>query len=185
MSVDLQERKKERVLSLAAGEAMKGGVLGASIVGAATYYMSLTNTKGFAKNTQISTRVSLPIMAGLFLFSLRYELSITSMNRNPEAWGLTDKEITSMAKENRVSYMPIHHRIANAIYDHPFVAILSFGIPCAGYILKEQLKLKHLTVSQRVMHSRVFAQGSILTMALSTMAFREYMDKHGRFPEAY
>ena len=29
MSVDLQERKKERVLSLAAGEAMKGGVLGA------------------------------------------------------------------------------------------------------------------------------------------------------------
>tara|TARA_B110000090_G_scaffold193273_1_gene227411 strand:+ start:119 stop:301 length:183 start_codon:yes stop_codon:yes gene_type:complete len=36
------------------------------------------------------------------------------------------------------------------------------------------------------MHSRVFAQGSILAIALTTMGFREAMDRRGgRFPEPW
>lgn len=33
------------------------------------------------------------------------------------------------------------------------------------------------------MQTRVYAQGGILLLLLSTMAFRDYMDKRGRFPE--
>lgn len=79
--------------------------------------------------------------------------------------------------------MPAHHRILNFVYDNPFSLIISLGVPFAGAVLYQQMQLNHLTISQRVMHSRVFAQAGILTIALSTMAFREYMNKNGRFPE--
>jgi hypothetical protein len=45
------------------------------------------------------------------------------------------------------------------------------------------MQYSHLKFSQRVMHTRVFAQAGIITIAMSTMAFREYMDRRGRFPE--
>lgn len=69
------------------------------------------------------------------------------------------------------------------IYDHPFVLIFITGLPIVATILSSQMKHTHLTLSQKIMHSRVYAQGGILTVALSTMAFRDYMDKNGRFPE--
>jgi hypothetical protein len=33
------------------------------------------------------------------------------------------------------------------------------------------------------MHSRVFAQAGVLSILLTTMAFREYMDRNGRYQE--
>lgn len=33
------------------------------------------------------------------------------------------------------------------------------------------------------MQSRVYAQAGVITILLTTMIFREYMDSHGRFPE--
>ena len=82
--------------------------------------------------------------------------------------------------------------------DHPFQVIVGLGIPLAGKILYDQLQVPHLTVSQRIMHSRVvsfrlkyqilstrlflqMAQAGVLSILLSTMAFKEYMDKHGRY----
>ena len=79
--------------------------------------------------------------------------------------------------------MPFHHRFLNYIYEHPFVLIGSLGAPLAATIFYQQSKHKHLTFSQKVMHSRVFAQGGIISIALITMAFREYMDKNGKFAE--
>ena len=79
--------------------------------------------------------------------------------------------------------MPAHHRVMNMIYDHPFVLIFITGLPIVGTILSSQMKHTHLTLSQKIMHSRVYAQGGILAVAVTTMAFRDYMDKNGRFPE--
>ena len=56
--------------------------------------------------------------------------------------------------------MPVHHRVLNAIYDNPFVMVAGMGFPFAGYVLKENLKQTHLTLSQKIMHSRVIAQGT-------------------------
>ena len=100
-------------------------------------------------------------------------------HRNPESWGLTDE----IVEKRKISSLPFHHRIMNSLYDHPFGFIAMTGLPFAGFVLRQQMKLTHLTISQRVMHSRVIAQAGIITLALSTMAFREYMDKRGRFPE--
>lgn len=61
--------------------------------------------------------------------------------------------------------MPVHHRVLNAIYDNPFGLVAGLGVPFAGYILVENMKLTHLTLSQKVMHSRVFAQGDMDALA--------------------
>lgn len=178
-AADFKKRKEERILSLAAGEAIRWGVGGATTVGAATVLATMQSAK-FNRFTQISAKVSLPVMAGLFLFTLKYELAITNMNRNPHLWeDLSEKNL----RNGRITYMPVHHRVANFLYDHPFGCVAGLGVPFAAYILKTQLALKHITFSQRIMHSRVFAQGGILTMGMGIMAFREYMNKRGRFPE--
>ena len=173
----LEARKKERILGAASNAGIMAGLGAAAFVGAGVLAASSFYPR--FRNAQISTKVSLPTMAGMFMFSLKYELTLISMQRQGEDWeDLKPKNLL----ENRVTNMPYHHRVANLLYDHPFVMISSFGVPFAAYVLNSQLKLKHLTLSQRVMHSRVIAQAGILTVAMTTMAFREYMDKRGRFP---
>ena len=67
----------------------------------------------------------------------------------------------------------------NYFYVHPFQLIAGTGIPLAVAILNQQLKQPNLKLSQRIMHSRVIAQGGILCILLTTMGFREYMDRRG------
>ena len=169
--------RKERILQLAMGEGITWG-LGAAALGAAAVSV-LSFTRPSFKALQISTRVSAPAMLGLGLFSLKYEHAVSRLKREADREGLSSADI----QRGTVSSMPVHHRVMNAMYDHPFGLILGFGVPFAGSVLYTQMQLKHITVSQRVMHSRVFAQGGIIAMALTTMAFREWMDRRGRFPE--
>ena len=170
--------REEKVRSISLSEGIKYGSSGLIVSAAATAFASMKSTS-FNKYMSISAKSSIPIMTGVFLFTLNYELTQYSCGRFPEKWGLTEKTL----KEGRVSSMPIHHRIMNSMYDHPFAFIVVTGAPFAGYILSEQMKLRHLKFSQRLMQTRVFAQGGITTILLSTMAFREYMDQRGRFPD--
>lgn len=175
-----EQMRKERVMNLAFGEALKWSAGGVMLAGAGVALATARSTS-FAKYMSVSAKTSLPVMAGLFLFALKYEHGIIYINRNPQDWGLVDDVIISgkVTKSN----MPLHHRVANALYDNTFAVILCTGAPLAAAVLSQQLKLKHLTLSQRVMHSRVYAQAGILTVGLSTLAFREWMEKRGRFPE--
>lgn len=124
--------------------------------------------------------VAIPTMISLFFFGCAFELTQISCQRNPERWGLeTD---THSQRPVRTS-VPFHHIVMNRIYDHPWLSIAAAGTPLAAFILNQQLQMKHLTLSQKIMHSRVYAQAGILTIGLGTLAFREYMDRRGRFPE--
>ena len=58
------------------------------------------------------------------------------------------------------------------------------GIPLAGTILYQNMQLKHLTFSQKIMHSRVMAQGGVLLILMSIMGLKAFMDKNGgKFPD--
>ena len=136
----------------------------------------------FQKYMGLSAKASLPIMSGLFLWSLNFELTVTDATRNPEKWGLIEGgEYKPAARKE--SKLPYHEQAMNYAYDNPFTMIVGMGAPFATGILYKNLQMKHLTLSQKIMHSRVFAQAGILTIALSTMAFREYMGKRGKFVE--
>lgn len=171
------EIRKERITSLAMGEAVKYGIGSAVVVGAATVLAAYRN-KSFNRFMSVSAKTSFPVMAGLGMFAYKFETVQTDALFNPERWGLAEDLNKAV-----ITKMPFHHQALNYLYDHPFYFVSAMGVPFAGYILKEQLKLKHLTLSQKIMHSRVFAQGGVLCILLATMAFTSWMDKRGRFPE--
>lgn len=99
--------------------------------------------------------------------------------RNPELYGLSNDHV----EKGKVIRMPFHHRFMNYLHDHPFVMIASLGTPLAVAVAYTQSKHTHLSLSKKIMASRVFIQGGVITILLATMAFKEYMDKNGRFPE--
>jgi hypothetical protein len=173
---------QDRVVSLAIGEGVKYGMLAAGIAGLGV--LAATHKYGrFKKYMSISAKTSLPVMSGLFIGSLTGELSLIDAKRNPSKWGLTNDAVLSKKVDPAHGYMPIHHRLVNSVNDNPFRTIAVLGFPVAAYIAHQQSKVPNLKISQRVMHSRVFAQGSILLIAMTVMGVKSYIEKHGRFPE--
>lgn len=170
--------RKAKISDIALGEAIKYAIGAAAVTGGLTVLASLKN-KNFSKLMSISAKTSLPVMSGLGVFGYKYEMTQYDAINHPERWGLEN----CAPKSKTAKTMPLHHQVLNYLYDHPFYFVSGVGFPFAGYIFKEQLKIKHLTLSEKVMHSRVFAQAGVLVILLTTMAFTGYMDKYGRFPE--
>jgi hypothetical protein len=177
MNKATEEAKRDRIVSLALGEAIKYGITSSAVIGTATLFATF-RYKRFNQLTSISAKVSFPVMVGLAVFSITHELTMRDAQIHPGRWGMTE-----YVAEGKITRIPVHHRIMNYIYDNPFRTIIVSGIPFAALIFRQQMNQQHLTLSQKIMHSRVYAQAGIITMLLSTMAFREYMDRHGRFPE--
>jgi hypothetical protein len=177
---DFEGRKirEAKVSSIAMYEAFKYGTVAVAVVGGLTALATWKN-KNFARFMSVSAKTSLPVMAGLGMFSYRYESVQGDAMIHPEKWNL--EESTAVVKAD--SKMPMHHKVLNYLYDHPFYFVGLTGLPFAGYVLSTQIARPHLTISQQIMQSRVMAQMGVLSILLSTMAFTSYMDKYGRFPE--
>lgn len=174
----LEEEKKNRVLAIATDHAIKSTVVAGMLSSIGTL-AAIKYSPSFAKYTSISARTSIPIMISLAVFSIQYELTMYDAQRNTSKYGTTLYDI----KNNVISYMPIHHRVCNYMYDHPYQLIFAVGSPLVASILYSQMHEQHLKLSQRIMHTRVYGQAGVLAIALSVMGFRKYMDERGRFPE--
>ena len=180
--------RKNKTLDIAMSSAVQYGLGTGAMVGAGVVAATALSPR-FKKFSQISIKVGIPVMASMFAFCLKFELTTSHLKRNPKLVPVDEAEVAANKREVQASVkngtynMPIAHKMGNFLYDHPFAMIVGFGLPFAGYIFSRQLKYKHLTTSQKVMQSRVIAQGGILTVAMSTMAFQGYMDKRGRFPD--
>lgn len=184
VEIDTEALKKHKVLSLALSEANKWAFGTAFVVGASTL-LATYRSKKFDKMTSISAKVSFPVMASLGIWSYKYEIVMHDAKRFPEKWGLTEQALVQEKDQllKTTFSMPYHHQLCNYIYDHPFQWIAALGVPLAATILHQQQYNTHLTFSQKIMHSRVFAQGGVLFILLSTMGFREFMDRRGRFAD--
>lgn len=173
-----QEREavNAKIQDIAMFEAVKASFAATAAVGAATA-LATYKSKNFSKFMSISAKTSLPVMAGLGTFGYRYEVVQWDAHLYPEHWGLAAKGAT------KVSKMPFHHKALNYFQDNTFKFIGAMGVPLAGAIFYKNMQLKHLSFSQKVMHTRVFAQFGVISILLVTMGLKEYMDRHGRFPE--
>jgi hypothetical protein len=201
-----EEKRREQVISIALGEGIRNGVLSLSAAGLGVLAASRNQASKFNKYMGTSAKVAVPVMAGLFAFALTSELAIYSMNRDPSKWGISDKarydyqvqvplshrnsNINSSSSSSGGSVaasggygMPFHHSILNFMHDRPFATVMGLGGPLAAFIFNEQYKLKHLKLSQRVMHTRVFAQGGILSILLLTMGAKDFIERKGRYEE--
>lgn len=59
------------------------------------------------------------------------------------------------------------------------VSAVGMGVPTVGAILYSTRNEAHLKLSQKLMHTRVYGQMSIVVMLLTVMSFREYMKRNG------
>lgn len=176
-AVSPNEERKSAILELAMKDAVKWAAVSTVAAGILTF-AATRRFKGFRENTSISIKTAIPVMTGLGMFSFRYETTVNQAQLHPERFGLVEDNSVQF-----VSKMPLHHKFINYLYDHPFQLVASLGAPLAATIAFQQRHNHHLSFSQKVMHSRVFAQGGVISILLITMAFREYMDRNGRFLE--
>jgi len=167
-----QEKKQEAVRNEAAMEGMKAflscGLVSSAMVLAANKY-----SPTFRKYFNISGKVALGITPPVFCFSLRSEQSVISAIRNPD-------QVKSLSGEiPKHSSLLLHHKVANYAYEHPFQLVLGLAIPSYGTLFYLTNKGEHLAFSQKVMHTRVYGQGLVISILLGTMLFRDYMEKRG------
>jgi len=75
----------------------------------------------------------------------------------------------------------MQHNIANFWQENPFKILAGVAVPTVLYIFKGRGDQKHLQTQMKVMHTRVFGQFAVISMLLTLMGFKEYMDKHGKY----
>lgn len=74
-----------------------------------------------------------------------------------------------------------HHKIANFWQENPFKILAAIGVPTVLYIFKGRDGQQHLQTQMKIMHTRVIGQFAVISMLLSLMSFKEYMDRSGKF----
>lgn len=74
-----------------------------------------------------------------------------------------------------------HHQAANFFQEHPFKILTGLGAPVILYIFNGRNEQKHLQLQSKLMHTRVYGQFAVITMLLSLMGFKTYMDNTGKF----
>lgn len=172
---------KDRASRVGLLEATKWGV-GSFIPAAAASYYASKHSEFYRKKIPISAKIAAPLMLGLFFFGMMGERTAFRLANDRQSWGFSKAGQTAPVENGRF-VAPIHHKVMNWLYDNPFKFILLTGAPLVGTILNQQLQVKHLKLQQRIMHSRIYGQAGVLVILLVTMGFRNYMDRHGRFPD--
>lgn len=173
------EERKKQVGTISFMEGAKAGAVGSLFWLPVTYYLSQGKSgagKWFQTRLNNSGRTAVVIMPPIFVFGLVSE-QVASRLGNPMVF---DQIIAAKATQ-----LPMHKRLANFVYDHPFQWILTLGVPTlfTTYLVKGA---DHsLSPSQRIMHTRVIAQFSVLSILLGTMGFYDYMNRRGRFLETW
>lgn len=106
----------------------------------------------------------------------------------------TEKQLTEMyrkgVEESGMRIVPgntlsLHHRMSNFLMENPFKVLAGVGIPTVLYIFKGRSQKDHLQLQMKLMHTRVFGQFAVISLLLSLMGFKEYMDRNGRFITEY
>ncbi|ETI42731.1 hypothetical protein F441_12180 [Phytophthora nicotianae CJ01A1] len=160
---------------------VKTGAMTASVVGAGV----LTANKywpAFHNRLNTSAKTALVVMSFLASFTVEAESRLVHGAHNPEIYMAT-MDGTYVQEEKKVSKLKLWQRGANFLYDHPYRALATVGVPLVGGIYSYQHLNKGISASQQVMHTRIYGQAAVVVLLLSSMAFHDYMAKRGKFGE--
>mmetsp|Transcript_14685 Transcript_14685/g.16646 ORF Transcript_14685/g.16646 Transcript_14685/m.16646 type:complete len:188 (-) Transcript_14685:1026-1589(-) len=174
MNLSPEERKKNVTkISLTTGleAAFKIGIVSIPTALVLTKYW-----KPFTRNLGVSGRTAVAIIPPLFAFGLVSE-QVASRLASPEAYA------SHVAQQKETKRIAIHHQIANYAYNYPIKTLVGLSIPMVGGIFAYKGTSSHLNTTQRVLHTRVLGQASVLSLLVGTMLFHDYMDRHGPYTE--
>ncbi|KAH9256124.1 hypothetical protein BASA81_005900 [Batrachochytrium salamandrivorans] len=113
------------------------------------------------------------------LFAFLYESSEVAIVLGGHKHG-SPLDPTAKAEPSR---LPMYQRGANLVLDHPMRLLVLLGIPTVLTSFHLRQMEPSLTLSQRLMHTRVIAQFQIYVAMMGLMGVYRYMDYHGRFED--
>lgn len=194
---------KDAAMSKCFWHASKFGLAGLAAGGGVTY--GLTQTKSLTRYMGTSARAAIPLMVGMFCFSVSYEHAIYDSIRNPEKWGL---EYTPTAQERArmqrkaanpkhvelsdfdLQFDPDHRnrqfkplswyqRVFNFYIDSPTAFVIGIGAPLGVYIWKNQNP--KLTQMQKGLATRVTTQAFVIGLLVSVYGVRDILKRRGKY----
>ncbi|GAB5033531.1 Hypothetical protein NocV09_01400650 [Nannochloropsis oceanica] len=190
---------KEQVVDLAVTEGVRAGV-GAGCLAGLGVFAADKYSPWFHKSLGISGKVGTVMIAITGSFFLFTELALVDAQRHPKEYGFDDSPAlitdaataaaAAAAEEARIAkssnYEMVHFKprylfakAANHLYDHPFQMLIAMSAPIIGGFFYTEMQKPGLKLSQRIIHTRVQGQASVILILALTMGFREWMTKHG------
>lgn len=135
--------------------------------------------KFFQTSLNMSAKTAVTIMPILFAWGMVAEQVATRL-ANPQMF-------EHEADHGFVSTLPLHKRVANYVYDNPIRSLIMMGVPGVIAIFASKGGQNELSMSQRIMHTRVAGQFSVLALLVGTIGFHDYMHRvnGGRFLEPW
>uniref|UniRef100_K3XB90 HIG1 domain-containing protein n=1 Tax=Globisporangium ultimum (strain ATCC 200006 / CBS 805.95 / DAOM BR144) TaxID=431595 RepID=K3XB90_GLOUD len=162
---------------------LSGLKYGATVAGCVGTAVLLANTYSpkFRSRLGISGKWGLVVSSFLASSTIESDQRILAGARNPKKYleeieGRVDTQTNDGKKK-----LKLYQRTANFLYDHPYRSLITVGVPLVGGIYVFQRTNKAIQASQQIMHTRIYGQGAVVVLLLSSMAFHDYMAKHGRF----
>jgi len=77
--------------------------------------------------------------------------------------------------------LSFYHVAANYTARNPIKVLAAMAVPSVGWIFYGRTGKQHLDFSVKLLHTRVFGQFATISLLLSVMGFKEYMDQQGTF----
>ncbi|GMF64771.1 unnamed protein product [Phytophthora lilii] len=173
--------RRDAISSHAYMSGVKTGAATATVVAAGV----LTANKysaAFRNRLNTSGKTALVVMSFLASFTVEAESRLVKGAHNPEIYMAT-MDGTYVEEKKAASKLKLWQQGANFLYDHPYRALATVGVPLVGGIYSYQHLNKGISASQQVMHTRIYGQAAVVVLLLSSMAFHDYMAKRGKFGE--
>jgi len=179
IAMPIEERRK-MVTKIATQQGASAAAQAALVWTPAILYLANGNAgpcKWFQSRMNAQAKTAFWVMPILGIFGLVSEQVATHM-ANPGAF---ENEVAS----GRVSTLSPPKRFANFVLDHPIRVLIMVGVPAVLSLFLSKSGQKELSLSQKIMHTRVAGQFSVLATLVGTMAFHDYMSRRGRFLEPW
>eukprot|EP00644_Phytophthora_capsici_P015400 jgi/Phyca11/507059/fgenesh2_kg.PHYCAscaffold_24_\ len=175
------DKRRDAITRDAYLNGLKTGATVASVVGAGVL-TAHKNWPAFRNRLNTSGKTALVVMSFLASFTVEAESRLVHGAQNPEIY-LATMDGTYVEEHKQESKLKLWQQGANFLYDHPYRALVTVGVPLVGGIYSYQHLNKGISASQQIMHTRIYGQAAVVVLLLSSMAFHDYMARRGKFGE--
>lgn len=163
-------RKNVEVISL------KAGAKALAFTSAITFpgvFLAVKQWPAFAKSTGTSGRVATAILPPVFAYAFVSEQTASRL-AHPEAY-------ERYRNRNDTTGIPLTQQVKDVLDENPAKFLVGAALPVVGGIFWWKGKDQSLTLSQRVMHTRVIGQFSVLAILSGVAMYHLLTDEdiHG------
>lgn len=173
-------------LGLVTATARSTGLVSAFATGAASGAAVLAANRfspRFRSSIGISGKVGCAAVPFIGAFALSSHLSIARATANPQLY-MSASSGGSRAAAPPVTHLAGWQRASNFTYENPMKTIIGIVTPLYGLIFYRESthpSTRHMLLSQRLIHTRVYGQAIAISAVVAVMGFNETMKDQGPY----